>query len=175
MWPSQDILIGLNDKFTSLVAFNLKTRQSTSLTPDLPNPIEHWMLSPDGKYMYFSTAGAESKAMRQNCRPSCRDDRRSEGFSPRGERWEHSDQRRTGWLADLYARHRLPGDLRPEPSLAVIIRQPERGLLAGWTLDALQPYSNSFAIITRCTASCGVFPTAARCLLFRPFRGLCFS
>ena len=64
MWPTQDILIGLNERYTSLVAFNLKTRQSTSLTPDLPGSIEHWMLSPDGKYMYFSTAGAEPKAMR---------------------------------------------------------------------------------------------------------------
>ncbi len=64
VWPTQDILIGLNERFTSLVAFNLKTRQSTRLTPDLPGAIEHWMLSPDGKYMYFSTAGAESKAMR---------------------------------------------------------------------------------------------------------------
>ncbi len=64
LWPTQDILIGLNEKFTSLLAFNLKTRQSTRLTPDLPYTIEHWMLSPDGKYMYFSTAGAESKAMR---------------------------------------------------------------------------------------------------------------
>jgi hypothetical protein len=64
LWPTQDIVIGPNEKFTSLVAFNLKTRQSTRLTPDLPNTIEHWMLSPDGRYMYFSTVGAEPKAMR---------------------------------------------------------------------------------------------------------------
>jgi eukaryotic-like serine/threonine-protein kinase len=64
MWLTQDILIGLNEKFTSLVVFNLKTRQSTSLMPDLPVHIEHWMPSTDSKYMYFSTAGAEPKVMR---------------------------------------------------------------------------------------------------------------
>lgn len=63
-WLTQDILVGPDKKFSNLVTFNLKTRQLTRLTPDMPGSIEHWMMSLDGKYMYFTTGGAEPMAMR---------------------------------------------------------------------------------------------------------------
>ena len=42
----------------------MKTGQSTDLTPDVPDGIEHWMISPDSKYLYFTTGGADAKALR---------------------------------------------------------------------------------------------------------------
>ena len=63
-WLTQDVMVGTNNRFSSLVTFNLKTGQLTRLTPDMPGSIEHWMLSLDGKYMYFTTGGADPMAMR---------------------------------------------------------------------------------------------------------------
>lgn len=63
-WLSQDILVGLNEKHTKFVTFNLKTQQFKDLWPSPLNDIENWMLSPDAKYLYFTTRGAEPKVMR---------------------------------------------------------------------------------------------------------------
>jgi len=63
-WETQDTLVAPNQKLTSFLTFNLKTRKWTDLSPkDLGN-IEHWMISPDGKYLYFTTGGAEPKIER---------------------------------------------------------------------------------------------------------------
>jgi dipeptidyl aminopeptidase/acylaminoacyl peptidase len=63
-WLNQDTLIAPNEKGTSFVTFNRKTGKWTELAPVPPGGITNWMMSPDYKYMYFSTAGAEPKAMR---------------------------------------------------------------------------------------------------------------
>jgi serine/threonine protein kinase/Tol biopolymer transport system component len=63
-WPAQDTLVGPNPAYAGVVAYNLKTRQLTNLTPSVPGGIEHWMISPDGKYLYLTTRGAEAKAIR---------------------------------------------------------------------------------------------------------------
>ncbi|MBV8437388.1 MAG: PD40 domain-containing protein [Silvibacterium sp.] len=63
-WLNQDTLIAPNEKGTNFVTFNLKTGKWMDLGPGNLSGIEHWMMSPDYKYMYFSTAGSEPKAMR---------------------------------------------------------------------------------------------------------------
>jgi Tol biopolymer transport system component len=63
-WLTQDILVSPDGNRTHLVTFNLKTQQSNILTTNVPGGIEHWMISPDTKYIYFTTGGAEPKVMR---------------------------------------------------------------------------------------------------------------
>lgn len=63
-WLDQHTLIAPNEKGTSLVTFDRKTGKWTDLVPLPPGGIEHWMMSPDFKYFYFSTAGSEPRAMR---------------------------------------------------------------------------------------------------------------
>lgn len=63
-WLDQDTLIAPDKKGTSVVTFDRKTGKWTDLAPLPSGGIEHWMMSPDFKYFYFSTAGAESRAMR---------------------------------------------------------------------------------------------------------------
>jgi eukaryotic-like serine/threonine-protein kinase len=63
-WLDQDTLIAPNQKGTSFVTFNQKASKWTDLAPAPAGGIERWMISPDYKYLYFSTAGAEPKAMR---------------------------------------------------------------------------------------------------------------
>jgi hypothetical protein len=63
-WLDQDSLIAPNEKGTSFATFNRKTGKWTDLAPIPPGGINNWMMSPDYKYMYFSTAGAEPRIMR---------------------------------------------------------------------------------------------------------------
>jgi DNA-binding winged helix-turn-helix (wHTH) protein/Tol biopolymer transport system component len=63
-WVSQDTLVARNEKQTNFVTFNLKTQQQHDLAPGPLGDIETWMLSPDAKYIYFTTKGADPKAMR---------------------------------------------------------------------------------------------------------------
>ncbi len=63
-WLTQDILVGRNEKYTNFVTFNLKTQQLNDLSPNPLSDIENWMISPDAKYLYFTTGGAEPKIMR---------------------------------------------------------------------------------------------------------------
>lgn len=63
-WLNQDTLIAPNEKGTSVVTFDRKTGKWTDLAALPPDGIEHWMMSPDFKYFYFSTAGSEPRAMR---------------------------------------------------------------------------------------------------------------
>jgi WD40 repeat protein len=63
-WADNDTLIAPDDKGTHFVAFNRKSGKWTDIAPVPPGGIEHWMLSPDYKYLYFTTAGADPKAMR---------------------------------------------------------------------------------------------------------------
>jgi hypothetical protein len=45
------------------LAFNLKTQQWTDLGLKV-EPFVNYMISPDGKYLYFTTAGADPKVER---------------------------------------------------------------------------------------------------------------
>ena len=46
------------------MAFNQKSGKWTDVAPIPPGGIDHWMLSPDGKYLYFTAAGAEPSVFR---------------------------------------------------------------------------------------------------------------
>jgi Tol biopolymer transport system component len=64
-WLNQNTLIAPNEKGTNFLTFNLRTGKWTEFERSNFSSIgEDWMISPDGKYMYFTTAGGEAKAMR---------------------------------------------------------------------------------------------------------------
>lgn len=65
-WLTQDILIASNIREkTKFQTFDLKTQKWSDFAPgNLGDTVVDWMPSLDGKYMYFSTAGAEAKAFR---------------------------------------------------------------------------------------------------------------
>jgi DNA-binding winged helix-turn-helix (wHTH) protein/Tol biopolymer transport system component len=63
-WLTQDILVSRNQKHTNFVTFNLKTLKFDDLGPGPFGEIENFMISPDGKYICFTTGGAEPMAMR---------------------------------------------------------------------------------------------------------------
>jgi DNA-binding winged helix-turn-helix (wHTH) protein/Tol biopolymer transport system component len=60
-WVNPDTLVAVTGDFTKIMAFNFKTSQWTTLTSDHVN---NWMPSPDGKYLYYATAGTEPEAKR---------------------------------------------------------------------------------------------------------------
>jgi len=64
IWLTQDTLVFRNDKETNLLTFDLKTQKRTDLVPNTFGNITNWMISPGGQYLYFTTGGAEPKAMR---------------------------------------------------------------------------------------------------------------
>jgi Tol biopolymer transport system component len=64
LWIDQNTLVGPGPKETNFMTFNLKTQQSADLGPKNVGSIVNWMISPDGKYLYFTTGGAEPKAER---------------------------------------------------------------------------------------------------------------
>jgi Tol biopolymer transport system component len=63
-WVTQDSLVTANQKLTKFQTFNLKTQTWSDLGPNDLGRIVDWMTSPDGKYLYFTTRGAEPKAER---------------------------------------------------------------------------------------------------------------
>ena len=64
LWVDQNTLAGVNTKWTSFLTFNLKTRKWIDLGPKGLGHIQNFMLSPEGKYLYFATGDAEPKAER---------------------------------------------------------------------------------------------------------------
>jgi Tol biopolymer transport system component len=62
-WLSQNTVMVRNAMGTKFVIFNLKTQQWTDM-PGISGDIENFGLSPDGKYLYYTTGGAEPKALR---------------------------------------------------------------------------------------------------------------
>jgi WD40 repeat protein len=65
VWLDQDTLIGGNEKFTNFITFSFKSGKWTDFAPGgLSEPVMDYMPSPDYKYLYFTTRGAEPKAMR---------------------------------------------------------------------------------------------------------------
>jgi hypothetical protein len=63
-WITQDTLVAVNQKRTSLLTFNLKTRRWTGLGPKDLGSVVNYKTSPDYKYLYFTTAGADPKVER---------------------------------------------------------------------------------------------------------------
>jgi Tol biopolymer transport system component len=63
-WITEDTLVGGNETRTKILTFNLKTRKWTDLGPKDLEPFVNFMISPDGKYLYFTTAGADPKVER---------------------------------------------------------------------------------------------------------------
>jgi Tol biopolymer transport system component len=63
-WVDQDTLLATSKKQTNFLTFNLKTQKWTGLGPKDVGSIVNWMKSPDGKYLYFTTGGADPKVER---------------------------------------------------------------------------------------------------------------
>ena len=63
-WLSQDTVMVLNANRTKFVIFNFKTKQWTDMPGGSSGDIRNFSPSPDGKYLYYTTAGAEPKALR---------------------------------------------------------------------------------------------------------------
>jgi Tol biopolymer transport system component len=61
LWVTQDRLVAANRDSTKFQTFDLKTQKWTDLTS---GNFVNWMVSPDGKYLYCTTGGAEPKALR---------------------------------------------------------------------------------------------------------------
>jgi serine/threonine protein kinase len=61
LWVTQDSLLAATADATKFVTFDFKTQKWTDLAA---GNFVNWMISPDGKYLYFATGGAEPKAHR---------------------------------------------------------------------------------------------------------------
>jgi eukaryotic-like serine/threonine-protein kinase len=62
-WLSQDSVIVRGPNGTKFVTVDLKTQQRADI-PGISGDIENFFLSPDGKYLDYTTGGAEPKALR---------------------------------------------------------------------------------------------------------------
>ena len=81
-WETQDTLVTSNQKLTGFLTFNLKTRTWTDLGPKDVGNIVNWMISPDSKYLYFTTARRGTKGRAHPIRrPADRNHRRPERLS----------------------------------------------------------------------------------------------
>ena len=63
-WMTQDTMVSINQKRTKFLTFNLKTQKWTDLGPKDLGSVLNVMISPDGKYLYFTTEGADPKVER---------------------------------------------------------------------------------------------------------------
>jgi Tol biopolymer transport system component len=61
-WMTQDALVGTDHK--RILTFNLKSQKWTGLGPKDLGAVVNTMISPDGKYLYFTTGGADPKVER---------------------------------------------------------------------------------------------------------------
>ena len=61
LWVGQDGLIAEGDGFTKFMYFDFKSQKWSEL---LSGNFVNWSVSPDGKYLYFATGGAEPQAKR---------------------------------------------------------------------------------------------------------------
>ncbi len=60
-WVNPDTLVAVTDDMKKIMSFDFRTARWTLLAS---GHINNWMPSPDGKYMYYATAGSEPEAMR---------------------------------------------------------------------------------------------------------------
>ena len=64
-WVAEDLLVAASADHTRLVVFDLKTQKWSDLVPGpIPGGAANWSYSPDYKYVYYSTGGAEPQALR---------------------------------------------------------------------------------------------------------------
>jgi Tol biopolymer transport system component len=64
-WVAEDLLVAASVDHTRLVVFDLKTQKWSDLVPGpIPGGAANWSHSPDYKYVYYSTGGAEPQALR---------------------------------------------------------------------------------------------------------------
>jgi serine/threonine protein kinase/Tol biopolymer transport system component len=61
IWVGQDALIASGDSYTKFLYFDFKSQKWSEL---LSGNFVNWSISPDGKYLYFATGGAEPQAKR---------------------------------------------------------------------------------------------------------------
>lgn len=60
-WIGQDVLVAATPSTTNLLTFDFRTQKWSELVPE---HVVNWATSPDLKYLYYTTSGAEPKAMR---------------------------------------------------------------------------------------------------------------
>lgn len=60
-WITQDTIVAANEHFTKLVTFDFKTQKWSDL---VAGNFVNWAVSPDYRYLYFTTGGPEPKAER---------------------------------------------------------------------------------------------------------------
>ena len=60
---TQDTMLGITEDWLNFVLFNFTTKGWSQLYAS-PETIEHFYLSPDSKYLFFTTLGKEPKALR---------------------------------------------------------------------------------------------------------------
>jgi dipeptidyl aminopeptidase/acylaminoacyl peptidase len=64
-WVAEDLLVAASTDRARLVVFDLKTQKWSDLVPGpIPGGVANWAHSPDYKYVYYSTGGAEPQALR---------------------------------------------------------------------------------------------------------------
>jgi hypothetical protein len=63
-WITQDTMVAANQKRTKFLTFNLKTQKWTDLGPKDLGSAVNYKISPDDKYLYFTTAGADPRVER---------------------------------------------------------------------------------------------------------------
>jgi hypothetical protein len=63
-WITQDTLVAPHQELTKFQIFDLKTQKSSALGPKDLGVVVNYMISPDGKYLYFTTGGADPKVER---------------------------------------------------------------------------------------------------------------
>ncbi len=64
-WVAEDLLVAASRDRTRLVVFDLKAQKWSDLVPSpIPGGVANWAHSPDYKYVYYSTGGAEPQALR---------------------------------------------------------------------------------------------------------------
>jgi len=64
-WVEKDLVVAASKDRTKLVVFDLKTQKWSDLVPGpIPGGVVNWAHSPDYKYVYYSTGGAEPQALR---------------------------------------------------------------------------------------------------------------
>ncbi len=119
-WMDQNNILGLSQDNRKFQTFDLRTRKWTDLATVAVD--KAWEVSQDRKYVYYETGGEEPKAWRLRfARSQDRDVYEHEGAQP-GARFGVGRRHRcrAGWLADLYPKHRHPGNLCAECSLAEV-------------------------------------------------------
>jgi sugar lactone lactonase YvrE len=62
-WVNQNMLVAATTDAKKFLTFDLKTRKWTAILTGTSFNLDN-IVSPDGKYLYFTTTGAEPKALR---------------------------------------------------------------------------------------------------------------